>query len=120
MVTTTPIDLERDLEAALDGPADLVTTSALLDLVSDAWLNRLAIEAAARRLPVYAALIAATVWIAMRVPQGFIPTLDQGYGIIVAQLPDGASLSRTDAVTRRISDIVLKTPGADSKQRKRP
>jgi hypothetical protein len=56
MVATTPIDLERDLEAALDGPADLVTTSALLDLVSDAWLNRLAIEAAARRLPVYAAL----------------------------------------------------------------
>lgn len=56
MVTTTPIDLERDLEAALDGPADLVTTSALLDLVSDAWLNRLAVEAAARRLPVYAAL----------------------------------------------------------------
>jgi hypothetical protein len=56
MVTTTPVDLERDLEAALDGPADLVTTSALLDLVSDAWLERLAIEAAARQLPVYAAL----------------------------------------------------------------
>jgi hypothetical protein len=56
MVTTTPVDLERDLEAALDGPADLVTTSALLDLVSDAWLERLAVEAAARQLPVYAAL----------------------------------------------------------------
>ncbi len=55
-VTTMPVDLERDLEVALDGPADLVTTSALLDLVSNAWLERLAIEAAARRLPVYAAL----------------------------------------------------------------
>lgn len=55
-VTTVPVDLNRDLEAALDGPADLVTTSALLDLVSDEWLERLAIEAAARRLPVYAAL----------------------------------------------------------------
>jgi len=32
-VTTTPIDLARDLELALDGPLDLVTTSALLDLV---------------------------------------------------------------------------------------
>ena len=51
-----PVDLARDLEAALDGPVDLVTTSALLDLVSDDWLERLAIEAAARRLPVYAAL----------------------------------------------------------------
>ena len=55
-VTTMPVDLDRDLEAALDGPADLITTSALLDLVSDAWLTRLAVEAAARRLPVYAAL----------------------------------------------------------------
>ena len=55
-VTTVPIDLNRDLEAALDGPVDLVTTSALLDLVSDEWLERLAVETAARRLPVYAAL----------------------------------------------------------------
>ena len=55
-MTTVPIDLSRDLEAALDGPVDLVTTSALLDLVSDDWLDRLAVEAAARRLPVYAAL----------------------------------------------------------------
>ncbi len=37
-------------------PLDLVTTSALLDLVSAEWLERLAVEAAARRLPVYAAL----------------------------------------------------------------
>jgi hypothetical protein len=53
---TTPIDLARDLEAALDGPVDLVTTSALLDLVSAEWLERFAVELAARRLPVYAAL----------------------------------------------------------------
>lgn len=55
-VATAPTDLNRDLEAALDGPLDLVTTSALLDLVSNDWLQRFAIEAAARRLPVYAAL----------------------------------------------------------------
>src|SRR5262245_18728324 len=55
-LTAAPVDLNRDLEAAFDGPADLVTTSALLDLVSSDWLNRLAVEVAARRLPVYAAL----------------------------------------------------------------
>jgi hypothetical protein len=53
----TPLDLSRDLEAALDGPVDLVTASALLDLVSDDWLDRLAIEIAARKIPLYAALI---------------------------------------------------------------
>jgi SAM-dependent methyltransferase len=56
IVDTRPIDLVRDLELALEGPLDLVTTSALLDLVSAEWLDRLVIEAAARQLPVYAAL----------------------------------------------------------------
>jgi len=55
-VVTKPVDLVRDLELALEGPLDLITISALLDLVSLEWLDRLAIEAAARRLPVYAAL----------------------------------------------------------------
>ncbi len=55
-VIAKPIDLVRDLELALDGPVDLVTASALLDLVSAEWLDRLIVEAAARRLPVYAAL----------------------------------------------------------------
>lgn len=55
-VKAVPLDLARDLEAALDGPVDLVTTSALLDLVSKTWLERLIVEAAARNLPAYAAL----------------------------------------------------------------
>jgi len=55
-VLPTALDLNRDLEAALDGPVDLVTASALLDLVSDDWLSRLAVEIAARKVPFYAAL----------------------------------------------------------------
>src|SRR5262244_956999 len=55
-VEARAIDLVRDLELALDGSVDLIATSALLDLVSAEWLERLAVEAAARRLPVYAAL----------------------------------------------------------------
>jgi hypothetical protein len=55
-VATTPIDIAHDLEAALDGHLDLVTTSALLDLVAEEWLQRFVVETAARKLPVYAAL----------------------------------------------------------------
>jgi hypothetical protein len=55
-VTAVPLDLNRDLEAVLDGPVDLITTSALLDLVSQPWLERLAVEIAARSIPLYAAL----------------------------------------------------------------
>jgi hypothetical protein len=55
-VTAVPLDLNRDLEAMLDGAIDLVTTSAFLDLVSKDWLDRLTTEIAARAIPFYAAL----------------------------------------------------------------
>ena len=55
-VTATPLDLARDLEAALDGPVDIITASALLDLVSESWLERLAVEISARSIPLYAAI----------------------------------------------------------------
>ncbi len=62
-------------------------------------------------LPIYVGLLAGTLWIANYVPRGFIPTLDQGYAIVVIKLPDGASLSRTDAVVQRASTIIQETPG---------
>jgi hydrophobic/amphiphilic exporter-1 (mainly G- bacteria), HAE1 family len=65
-------------------------------------------------LALYAALLALTVWTVGRVPTGFIPPLDQGYAIVVVQLPDGASLARTDAVTKRVSDIAKQTPGVEN------
>jgi hypothetical protein len=55
-VTTQALDLAHDLAAALDGPAELLTASALLDLVSAEWLEQLVQHAASRRLPVYVAL----------------------------------------------------------------
>ncbi|HEY6024792.1 MAG TPA: class I SAM-dependent methyltransferase [Pseudolabrys sp.] len=56
IIAAVPLDLNRDLEAALDGPIDLVATSALLDLVSESWLERLAVEIATRKVSFYAAL----------------------------------------------------------------
>ena len=46
-----------------------------------------------------------------KVPIGFIPEQDKGYLVINAQLPDGASLERSEAVVKRVTDIVRSTPG---------
>jgi hydrophobe/amphiphile efflux-1 (HAE1) family protein len=62
-------------------------------------------------LLVYAGLLGLTWFGFTRVPAGFIPAQDQGYLIVAVQLPPGASLDRTDEVTRRITDIALDTPG---------
>ncbi len=64
-------------------------------------------------LGLYAALAALTVFTVQKVPTGFIPQLDRGYAIVVIQLPDGASLARTDAVLHRVADIVKSTPGVE-------
>ncbi|MGL4511492.1 MAG: efflux RND transporter permease subunit [Lacipirellulaceae bacterium] len=60
---------------------------------------------------VYAGLLALTGQSFRMVPTGFIPEQDQGYLIVSAQLPDGASLDRTDKVVQRISQIAMETPG---------
>jgi hypothetical protein len=55
-VTVVARDLGDDVESTLGGAVDLVATSALLDLVSEAWLHRVAIAVTARAIPFYAAL----------------------------------------------------------------
>ncbi|MBW4707117.1 multidrug efflux RND transporter permease subunit [Roseobacter sp. YSTF-M11] len=60
---------------------------------------------------VFFGLLGATYWISQKVPTGFIPDADQGYAIVVVQLPDGASLERTDEVIRQATEVALGTPG---------
>jgi len=61
---------------------------------------------------IYAGLIGLTIVGFSRVPTGFVPTQDKGYLVCFAQLPNGATLDRTEDVIRRMSDIALKQPGA--------
>jgi hydrophobic/amphiphilic exporter-1 (mainly G- bacteria), HAE1 family len=58
-------------------------------------------------------LIVASVVALTRIPTSFIPLEDQGYLLVAAQLPDAASLERTQAVLKNISDVALKTPGVE-------
>jgi hypothetical protein len=56
ILATKAVDLAEELESALAGSFHFVTTSALLDLVSSRWLDRLMISLSLRQLPFYAAL----------------------------------------------------------------
>ncbi|MEM8572918.1 MAG: efflux RND transporter permease subunit, partial [Pseudomonadota bacterium] len=93
----------RGFNAAFD--ALIVGYSALIRILIRGWVQRIAM------LLVFAGLLAGTVTLLRATPQGFIPPMDQGYAIVVVTLPDGASLSRTDAVARRASEIMMETPG---------
>ena len=60
------------------------------------------------------ALLLTATWAMFRiVPEGFIPLQDKQYLLGIVQLPDAASLDRTEAVVRRMSAIALQTPGVE-------
>ena len=63
---------------------------------------------------IYLLLLGATYVGFQAVPPGFVPTQDKQYLVSFAQLPDGATLERTETVIRTMSDIALKEPGVES------
>ncbi|MES2114673.1 MAG: efflux RND transporter permease subunit [Pseudomonadota bacterium] len=65
-------------------------------------------------LVIYAVLAAAAGFMFKLVPPGFVPAQDKQYLIGFAQLPDAASLDRTDAVIRKMSDIAKDVPGVEA------
>jgi multidrug efflux pump len=65
-------------------------------------------------LGVYMVLLALTYVGFQMVPSGFVPVQDKQYLVSFAQLPEGATLERTEAVIREMSEIALKEPGVES------
>jgi HAE1 family hydrophobic/amphiphilic exporter-1 len=57
--------------------------------------------------------VAGTLMVWKTIPSTFLPVEDQGYFFVVIQLPDGASLERTDAVAKKVRDVLQATPGVD-------
>ncbi|MCX4145039.1 MULTISPECIES: efflux RND transporter permease subunit [Paraburkholderia] len=62
-------------------------------------------------LAVYAVLLGMTILMSKVVPGGFVPGQDKLYLVAIIQLPNGASLDRTEKVVRQAGEIALNTPG---------
>jgi len=62
-------------------------------------------------LLLYGALLALTLFTFAKTPTGFVPQQDKLYLVSIIQLPDAATIDRTEAVVRQVSDIALHTPG---------
>ena len=60
---------------------------------------------------IYLGLLGLTIAGFRIVPTGFIPEQDQGYLLVNCELPDAASLERTEAVSKQVLGILQKTPG---------
>ncbi|EUB84769.1 efflux RND transporter permease subunit [Pseudomonas sp. GM30] len=65
-------------------------------------------------LLLYAGLMVLTFFGFSSTPTGFVPGQDKQYLVAFAQLPDAASLDRTEDVIKRMSDLALKQPGVES------
>ncbi len=65
----------------------------------------------ARSMLILVAIIVGAVLLSRHVPGGFIPDEDKGYLFVAAELPDAASLQRTDELARKVDAILGKSPG---------
>ncbi|MGH7312398.1 MAG: efflux RND transporter permease subunit, partial [Candidatus Rokuibacteriota bacterium] len=78
------------------------------------WAVQHIVRRAALAVVMLVVLSGAAYWLVRTVPTGFAPTEDQGYLLVNVQLPDAASLERTDAVVRQIEQILLETEGIET------
>jgi len=75
-------------------------------------INRMA-SASAISVVISLLVVAAGLYGLSRVASGFIPIEDQGYLVVAVQLPDGASLERTQKAMDQVGAIARRTPGVD-------
>jgi HAE1 family hydrophobic/amphiphilic exporter-1 len=87
--------------------------NALYDRLEDAYARLIGGLVKHSGLVVVIGLIVSAIgiWGIARLPTAFIPNEDQGYGMIVVQLPDGAALGRTVNSLDETTKIALATPG---------
>jgi len=88
-----------------------------IDWFRDRYGNIVAVlvKKAALGIPVLAAVFVVIFVFFKATPTGFLPAEDQGGFFIELQLPEGASVNRTQKVTQQVEDIVGKTPGVEDR-----
>jgi hydrophobe/amphiphile efflux-1 (HAE1) family protein len=86
----------RGIDKARDGYAAVVRRTVRLAMLG---------------LVLLAAFAGGTAWLFRVTPTGFLPAEDQGAVFGEVQLPEGASVNRTSAITQRVEEIVRNTPG---------
>ncbi len=79
-----------------------------------AVFTRAGVRRGLRLLALYLALLFASVWAFQAIPRGFVPAQDKYFLVGIVQLPAGASLDRTEAVTREVTRLALEHPGVES------
>src|SRR5438067_3146491 len=81
--------------------------------VTNGYVNwsRHAIRKSALSLGLLVLFFVGAGWFGGKLPRSFLPEEDQGYIYMALQLPDGASLDRTDEAARKIEDVLSKIPG---------
>lgn len=82
----------------------------------DAYANavRKTVRVRGMALAIYGGLLVLTFFSFQAVPPGFVPMQDKYYLVGIAQLPNSASLDRTDVVVKQMSKIALAEPGVES------
>ncbi|MEW4526584.1 multidrug efflux RND transporter permease subunit [Maioricimonas sp. JC845] len=96
---------ESRFSRIVNGPSRLFNR--VFDSASNVYAGMVSriVRISAVALLLYVGLLVGTWYSFGLVPSGFIPPQDQGYLIVSIRLPDGASLSRTDEVTKRVAQI---------------
>ena len=79
-----------------------------------AWIARLSARLAIVTLLLFAGVLALSGYLYTRVPTGFVPNEDLGFVVVAAQLPDGASLERSQQVIGRVREMVAKVDGVQN------
>ncbi|WP_159008552.1 multidrug efflux RND transporter permease subunit [Bradyrhizobium sp. S69] len=75
---------------------------------------RTVISRRAAAMVAYVLLVGLAAALFETVPGGFVPGQDKQYLVGIAQLPDGATLDRTEEVVRQMGEIALKEPGVEA------